>query len=228
MRHLGNVFADDREDSQKVDMDKGANWNQLPRIVNTATYLQNTSDIVALMVLEHQTRVHNLITRANFETRQATYLDHSMNTTFGRDKDYVSESTQRRIATVGEALLFGLLFADECELNAKIEGSSDFAQEFQSRGPVDSMGRSFYQLDLQKRMFRYPCSYLILSEHFEGLPEPVAKHVRDRFREILIEGAKPPSGVRWSDSDRDSIRTMLNEFKPGWLEKIGLQKAKAP
>ncbi len=53
------------------------------------------------------------ITRANYETRPATHLDKSMNEALSRDKEYVSESTQRRIASVGDALIAGLLFADE-------------------------------------------------------------------------------------------------------------------
>ncbi|MCY2978761.1 MAG: hypothetical protein NTU79_08875 [Planctomycetota bacterium] len=228
MRHLGNIFADDRDDPQKVDMEAGANCDQLPKAIRGSDYLQDTSDIVALMVLEHQTRVHNLITRANYEARQATYLDRSMNVALGRASDFVSESTQRRVASVGEALLGGLLFADEVELSSPIEGSPGFVQEFQARGPVDSKGRSFYQLDLKRRMFRYPCSFLILSEHFEGLPEPVSHYVRSRLREILAGRSKPPQGVRLSKPELDSIRMMLSEFKPGWLEEDPLQEAGSP
>lgn len=228
MRHLGNIFADDRDDPQKVDMEAGANWDQLPKTIPISNYLQNTSDIVALMVLEHQTRVHNLITRANYESRQATYLDGSMNVALGRPSDFVSESTQRRIASVGEALVGGLLFADEVELSSPIEGSSDFDREFQTRGPVDAKGRSFYQFDLKRRMFRYPCSFLILSEHFEGLPESVGDYVRNRFRDILSGKSKPPPGVRLSKSEMETIRIMLTEFKPGWLAEKPLHEAKSP
>ena len=228
MRHLGNIFADDRDDPQKVDMEAGANCDQLPKAIHVSEYLQDTSDIVALMVLEHQTRVHNLITRANYESRQATYLDRSMNVALGRASDFVSESTQRRVASVGEALLGGLLFAYEVELSSPVEGSRGFVQEFQARGPVDSKGRSFYQLDLKRRMFRYPCSFLILSEHFEGLPEPVSHYVRSRLREILAGKSKLPQGVRLSKPELDSIRVMLNEFKPGWLAEDPLQEARSP
>jgi hypothetical protein len=77
-------------------------------------------------------------------------------------------------------------------------------------------------------MFRYPCSFLILSEHFEGLPEPVAHYVRNRFRDILAGKSKPPLGVRLSKSDMETIRIMLSEFKPGWLAEDPLQEAKSP
>lgn len=217
MRHLGNIFALDREDPQKVDMESGANQTHVPSSVAIGNHLSETSDIVALMVLEHQTRIQNLITRANYETRQASHLDKSMNEALGRDKDYVSESTQRRIASVGDALIAGLLFADEFELKSAVKGTSGFAEAFSARGPVDSKGRSFHQLDLKSRMFRFPCSYLILSDHFNGLPEAVMKHVQSELQAILLKQKTPPKGVRINTEERAAIREMLNEFKPGWL-----------
>ena len=98
MRHLGNIFAMDREDPHRVDTELGANQMKLPSSVSSVAHLDDHSDIVALMVLEHQTRLHNLITRANFETRSATQLDKSMNEALARDREHVSESTTRRIA----------------------------------------------------------------------------------------------------------------------------------
>ena len=167
MRHLGNIFALDRDDPQSVDMELGANLSRLPKTVSVSTHLNGQSDIVALMVLEHQSRIHNLITRANYESRQAAYLDKSMNEALGRGADYVSESTVRRIASVGDSLIAGLLFADETVLTSPVTGTSGFADHFSARGPTDSRGRSFYQLDLKRRMFRWPLSYLVLSEHFK-------------------------------------------------------------
>ncbi len=220
MRHLGNIFALDREDPQWVDMEQGANQIRLPSTVASGKRLGDTSDIVALMVLEHQTRLHNLITRANYETRQATHLDRSMNEALSRDKEYVSESTQRRIASVGDALIAGLLFADEFELTSPVQGKSGFAEAFSAKGPFDSKGRSFYRLDLQKRLFRLPCSYLILSEHFDGLPEPVMRYVRSELQAILTQEKPLPKGVRMHSSESIAILEMLNEFKPGWLTNI--------
>jgi hypothetical protein len=116
MRHLGNVFALDRDNPEQVDVDESANQMSLPSFVNAPSYLTSSSDIVALMVLEHQTHVHNLITRANYEARMAAHLDMAMNEALGRSPDFVSESTKRRIASVSESLVAGLLFADECVL----------------------------------------------------------------------------------------------------------------
>ncbi len=180
----------------------------------------DTSDIVALMVLEHQTRLHNLITRANYETRQATHLDKSMNEALNRDKEYVSESTQRRIASVGDALIAGLLLANAFELTSRVQGKSGFAEAFSAKEPLDSKGRSFYRLDLQKRLFRLPSSYLILSKHFDGLPEPVMEYVRTELHAILSQEKPLPKGVRMNSSESFAILEMLNEFKSGWLANL--------
>jgi hypothetical protein len=220
MRHLGNLFAIDRDDPQKVDVEAGANIDALPDYVNANNYLTDTSDIVALMVLEHQTRLHNLITRANYESRQAAYLDKSMNEALGREPDHVSDSTKRRIASVGDALVSGLLFADECALASPVNGSGTFANDFSKRDPSDHKGRSLYQLDMKDRMFKYPLSYLILSDHFDGLPLPMMDYVRAKLHSILVEKSELPEGVRLTDSERNSLAEMLRELKPRWLEGL--------
>jgi hypothetical protein len=217
MTHLGNAFALDRQDPQKVDTEFSLNLEKLPENVQGDFYLQESSDIVALMVLEHQTRLHNLITRANYETRQAIYLDQAMNEALDRDKSFRTESTGRRIASVGEALVAGLLFADEFALESEVKGTSAFPQEFSQRGPIDSQGRSLYQLDLKKRLMRYPCSYLILSSHFDGLPDAVMTYIQNRMHGILTANGELPKGVRIEPDERKIIREMLDELKPGWL-----------
>ena len=89
MRHMGNTFSP--ADEQSFDREPGANQTDLTAHFSTDTYLTPHSDIVALMVLEHQTQMHNAIAAANYETRQALYQSYQMNEMLGRDKDYVSE-----------------------------------------------------------------------------------------------------------------------------------------
>lgn len=217
MRHLGNAYATNRLDPQQVDLELGANRESLENLVDLGPYLKPTSDIVALMVLEHQTRMHNLITRANYETRQAVHLDMAMNQALGREGDFVSDSTKRRIAAVGDELIKGLLFGEEYPLESSVSSTGDFRADFERIGPCDAGGRSLRQLDLQTKLFRYPCSYLILSDHFDGLPPSVMNYIRDRMKSILLENAEVPAGVELSPSDKTSIAAMLETFKPNWL-----------
>src|SRR5262249_6088562 len=63
--HLGNLIVEGRHTSpEDIDNKDGVNVTDLRRFFRTADYLTPHSDIVALMVLEHQTQGHNLITRA--------------------------------------------------------------------------------------------------------------------------------------------------------------------
>ena len=206
MRHLGNLFAVDRTDPQKVDLESGANQLELPPRVAPELHLHPNSDLVALMVLEHQIRVHNLITKANFETRQAIAMDESMNRALGRAADYRSESTQRRIQTVANQLADAILLHGEPMLQEPVKGSSNFAKVFAAQGPRDSHSRSLRELDLQSRLFRYPLSFLIYTPEFQQIPDDALKLVKSRLVAEL------------SRAERQAEREIVQDTLPGFLE----------
>ena len=215
MRHNGNVIATEDE-TPPIDQDRGANLTQLDELVDTDPYLTPESDIVAMMVLEHQSQMHNAITRANYEARRAAHQDAVMNKLLERDENHVSESHQRRIASVGDNLLRHLLFVDEFELTDPVEGSPVFQQEFQSRGPTDRRGRSLREFDLQTRMFKYPCSYLIYSDSYQSLPKPVRDYVKQRLVNVL-RGTDDTGEFRHLDArTRTAIREILEETLDGF------------
>jgi hypothetical protein len=219
MRHMGNTFAIDRSDPQKIDVDGGANLTELPTRVRTGLHLLPSSDLVALLVLEHQTRVHNLITRANYETRQAVALDEAMNQALERPAEYRSENTQRRIASAANALAEALLLIDEPKFEDAVSGTSGFREIFQTMGPVSSNGQSLRQLDLTERLFRYPLSFLIYTPEFQQLPAEVMGPVKERLRVELSDGGI--EGVRRGlvqQSSRPEIRQILSDTLPGWLD----------
>ncbi len=206
MRHLGNLFAVDRTDPQKVDLESGANQLELPPRVAPELHLHPNSDLVALMVLEHQIRVHNLITKANFETRQAIAMDESMNRALGRAADYRSESTQRRIQTVANQLADAILLHGEPMLQEPVKGSSNFAKVFAAQGPRNSHSRSLRELDLQSRLFRYPLSFLIYTPEFQQIPDDALKLVKSRLVAEL------------SRAERQAEREIVQDTLPGFLE----------
>ncbi len=166
------------------------------------------------MVLEHQTQMHNAIAAANYETRKALHQSFQMNDLLGREPDHISESAVRRINTSVDGVLRYLLMCDEYPLEDAVSGSSKFAAEFTSRGPRDSKDRSLRDLDLKQRLFRYPCSYLIYSPAFDGLPDEVRKPVLSRLREILENRDDSPEYAHLSPSDRREVLEILEETKP--------------
>ncbi len=219
MRHMGNVFAKDRSNPEKLDREEGANITELSDRLNVSPYLTPHSDLVALMVLEHQTQMQNLITRANYETRSAQHYDKVMNELLEQPPTHVSDSTKRRIASAGDKLVRYMLFAEEFPLTSPVAGTSEFAKEFVELGPRDEQGRSLRDFDLNTRMFKHPCSYLIYSRSFDGLPTEMKSYVSRRLKEILTGKDQSEEFSHLSAEDRVAILEILSETKPDlWAE----------
>ena len=212
MRHMGNSIADkDRPD--QLDVDAGANVTDLAPRLTTAAYMSPHSDIVALMVLEHQTFMHNQIAHTNYAARTTLHNAAIMNEMLGRPADYRSETTQRLLKTLAQRLLKDLLLSGEAPLSDAITGTSGFAEEFVQRGPRDPRGRSLRQLDLRRSLFTYPCSYLIYSQAFDALAPPVQKHVYRGLWDVLTGKDQSEQFAHLSAGDRRAIREILRETK---------------
>jgi hypothetical protein len=218
MRHMGNVISSDSARPENIDREAGSNVTDLSKRLNVSPYLSPTSDIVALMVLEHQTQMHNAVTLLAYETQMATHYDGIMNEALKRPADFCSESTQRRIAAAGEKLLKYLFFTEEFALTSPVAGTSSFAEEFMALGPKDGQGRSLRQFDLKTRLFRYPCSFLVYSPSLDALPPPAKSYVTRRLGEILTSKDQSPDFAHLSAADRQAILEILQDTKPGLLQ----------
>lgn len=214
MRHMGNVLAQ-RKMPENLDREAGANATDLAKFVSVKPYLTPHSDLVALMVLEHQVQMHNFITLVNFETRSAIHHDDIMNTALERPDTFRSELTDRRINGVTEKLVRYLLFSHEFALESPVSGTSTFAEEFATRGPRDSKGRSLRDLDLQTRLLKYPCSYLIYSPAFEQLPAIAKAEVLKKLKDVLTGKDNSADFEHLSAEDRLAIYEILKETLPG-------------
>ena len=212
MRHRGNAMVD--EQALKLDHAAGANVADLSPYFRVEDYLTPHSDIVALMVLEHQSQLHNLITKAGYTTRKALHQNAAMNEILERPDGYISDSTRRRYQSAAEKLLAYLLLSNEFPLGDAIQGSSQFARVFQQLGPRDRQGRSLRDLDLQTRMFRYPCSFLIYSDSFAALPMLVRERVEHRLAEVLSGRDETDKFAHLSVEDRKAIREILADTLP--------------
>lgn len=157
-----------------------------------AGYLSLSSDVAALMVLEHQAHATNLITRLNWEARAGT-------------PDRVDEA-------VGELVDY-LLFVDEAPIERPIEGSSGFARAFLARGPKDSSGRSLRELRLDGRLMEYPLSYMIYTPMFDALPDAAQAALADRLGAILSGRDTSPKYSHLAPADRRAILEILRETK---------------
>jgi len=209
---MGNTICKDHEST--FDREAGANEHDLTDNFRTATYLTPHSDIVALMVLEHQTQMHNAIAAANYETREALHQSYQMNEMLDRPHDHISESAQRRITSSTERVLRYLLFCDEFKLTDQVTGSTSFTIDFTARGKPDSAGRSLRDFDLRKRLFKYPCSYLIYSAAFNGLPDQVRSQVLSRLTDTLVGRDDSAEFAHLTNDMRQDILQILRDTMP--------------
>ncbi|MHC5544150.1 hypothetical protein ACYOEI_38475, partial [Singulisphaera rosea] len=99
-----------------------------------------------------------------------------------------------------------------------VAGTSDFAREFAARGPRDPRGRSLREFDLERRLFKYPCSYLVYSEAFDALPGPAKTYLYTRLLDVLTGRDTSPAFARLSADDRRNTLEILLATKPGLPE----------
>jgi hypothetical protein len=200
---MGNAVAHDAAQPRNLDLAGTQNLTSLGRRFDATNYLAKTSDIVALMTLEHQTRMTNLMIRSAWDARVALYkgkLD--------------SEGSERIDGDVG-AMVAYMLFADETHIYEPIEGVSSFTTTFPARGPRDRQGRSLRDFDLKTRMFKYPLSYMIYSETFDAMPDVVRERVYRRLYDVLTDKDQSKTFARLSEGDRRAILDILLDTKPG-------------
>lgn len=204
-RDRANAVAANPAEPEVLNTEGRQNLSSLTKEFDATGYLTPVSDIVALMTFEHQTQMTNLMTRLGWESRIAQY---------GGTRD-------AQIDEDIEALVAYMLFVDEIPLREPIQGVSTFAKTFAQRGPRDREGRSLRDFDLEKRLFRYPLSYMIYSAAFDGLPPAVRERVFRRLHDILTGQDHSERFARISAVDRKAILEILQATKPNlpadWL-----------
>jgi hypothetical protein len=216
--HLGNLILPKRSVPEDLTNDAGLNATDLKTHTDPGMYLSPHSDLVALMVLEHQAEMHNRITAANYQTRLAHRDADVINDLDNAPKGRLTESTARRVDAAAEQLVKYLLFCDEVKLTDPIKGTSAFTEEFPKAGPRDRKGRSLRDFDLTTRLFKYPCSYLIYSPAFDGLPASVRERVYRRLWDVLTSKEPANEYSHLSTADRQAIQEILIDTKAGLPE----------
>jgi len=218
--HMANAVVEDKQTPGQPDQGASIKLVSLPNAFDSSAYLTPQSDVVAHLVLAHQTQMHNLITLTNYKTRLALYAEATKNKSDGLAADApLSEAARKQFERPAEQLLRYLLFVNEAPLSLPggegIEGSSTYQKEFEKRGVRDGKGRSLRDFDLKTRIFRYPCSYLIYSSSFDALPEPAKGYVYHRLLQVLTGQDKSGDFSKLSDEDRRAVLEILLATKPG-------------
>lgn len=212
--HLGNFTITEKKKPKQIDNSAGQNIRVLSSLCDLKPYLSPHSDIVALMVLEHQADTINALTQAGFEVRHAQYLSEQAQSSDPETQASMHRQLEQQIEQAAESIVSAFLFTHETPLTAQIQGTSEFAREFTERGPHDEKGRSLRDFDLKSRMFRYPCSYLIYSRAFDDLPTALRHAVYRRLHSELSEHVSPNGHERQSPEIRTAVMDILRSTKP--------------
>ena len=193
-RHMGNGVVHDAGNLAAMVTNDTVHVTSLDGRFDMNGYLSPHSDLVALLVLEHQAHMGNLITRLGWEAR-------------------IGKDAGRPLQVAAEEFVDYLLFLNESPLPGPIAGTSGFAAAFAAKGPRDSRGRSLRELDLRTRLLKYPCSYMIYSEPFAALPDAAREAVYRRLWQILSGQESAPDYATLTDADRQAVLEILRETK---------------
>ena len=200
LRHMGNVPVIVKGPVDPQPRPTSPILASLDGKFDLKAYLSPYSDIVALMILEHQTHMTNLLTRVGWEARLAAAARGN-------------PDAAARMREAAADLVDYLLFVDEAPLAFSVRGSSGFAEKFAALGPADGKGRSLRQLDLDRRLMKYPCSYMIYSSAFDALPADARNVIYQRMWQILSGRDTNKKYASLTTADRQAIVEILRATK---------------
>lgn len=202
--HLGNTTYQDARSAQPTSLSLA----DLAGKVDPAKYPRLTSDIVALMVLEHQCQAHNLLTAASMNYRRAHYLAKAV----GPDADPEQGAAGRVADQAAEQIVDWFLFTGEAEQGADgVEGNEEFQNQFAAAIPRTTAGDSLADFQLNTRLFKNRCSYMIYSEAFRSLPDAVKTRVVVKLRKTFESATADDEHPEIKLPERQRIARILDE-----------------
>jgi hypothetical protein len=221
LRHQGNVQAHNA--TELADPARGRHWNidTVQGLFDTSPYLTRKSDIVALLVLEHQVYVKDLLARARFKSSRILAQLSQGSAAEPASWADLPPAAQKALRPLWEGVVRAMLFVHAAKIEAPIHGSSGFEAWFEARGPRDGLGRSLRQLDLKTRLFRFPMSYVVYSAAFDALPGYAQDFVYRRIADVLKGRDESDQFAHLSAQDRKAILEILTATKPAFARIAG-------
>ena len=204
--HLGNrVFKEDSDLTPSSIPIKS-----VAGMVDVKNYLRPTSDVVSLLVLEHQVKMHNLLNAAAMNYRRSVYFMKILNP----DADPAQGSAGDVADSGAKDIVNYLFFKDETDLGDGVEGDPGFQKAFMKRFPKSKDGESLAEFRLYGRIFKNRCSYMVYSEAFKGMPDALKKKVITRMKRVI---AGEEEGFEYlKASERKRIDMILGETLADW------------
>jgi hypothetical protein len=170
-----------------------------------AGYPVATSDILAHLLHEHQAGFVNRVLDATYRTRLGLH----------RGSGQLTAEELSELDAHAHQLTRYLLFADEVPLPAGgVEGDSAFKTDFLRDRHSAANGSSLKDFDLQTRLFKHRCSYMIYSPVVRGLPATMRDRLYRRLGAALRVEEPDPEFAYLPAKEKIAIRTILKETLP--------------
>jgi len=221
-QHRANLTGKKVEDFEGPNAMPTRNLTSLEGVVDTRRYLLKTSDVVPMLMHDHQVHVHNVLSTANQDARIALHRWPAMREILGLPKDAPPQGSCVVVFdSQAEKILDALLCRDEAPWPAEgLQSDGVFAKAYAKTRKPDTKGRSLRDLDLRTRLFTYRCSPLIYSQSFATLPKELRDIVLLRLSSGLRAFPPSPSFGHLADDERVAIHEILTATLPdlpaGW------------
>jgi hypothetical protein len=213
--HRGNVIASELGD-QLVFAPTEKRPAELSEFFDTTQYLRPTSDVVALLVFEHQMAVQNSLTRAAFSARRMIAYQHGLQETFKEPvtDEPAYDSVKSVFASAVQEVVDRLLFRGAAPLPTGIVAGGEFEKMFARAVPRTRAGQSLGDLRLAGQLFAHRCSHMIYSAMFRALPDSLRFRIIDRLHAALT-GTDPKDRYAYLPAEEKTrIREILMETHP--------------
>ena len=205
MKHMANVFA--------ARGGTAVSASPLESVVPPGTHLAPGSDILTMLLHDHQVMAVNVLMEANYRVRTALHAA-------GGDKPVAERELRaddmEMAHTQVQKVLGFLLFATEVPLPAPVAGDPAFRKDFTATRRPDKGGRSLKDFSLQAHLMQHRCSYMIYSAAFRGLPGTFQRLLFSELRAALTADGNSGPAAHLPAAERKAIHEILIDTIPGY------------
>lgn len=207
MKHMGNAFAVRENGQIKLDVVSHSEKTDLSEYFQSSKLLRADSDVVNLMLFDHQIELHSLLIEARYRERISQYWA-------GKNGGNIPESTLADTDKFIKKLVRYMLFADEVSLDVHtVKRNTEFEKDFFANKRVDADGNSLPDFDLKTRLFKNRLSYMIYSQGFENAPQFMKDRVYKGLWDILTPKTAPEGYDYFDEGEREQIVSILRASK---------------
>jgi len=213
--HRGNALASEQGDILRFQP-SATRPKELSAFFDTTRYLRPTSDMIALLICEHQMTVQNSLTHAAFAVRRIIDYQHGLQTAFHEPQTDTPayDSVRSVFSGAVQDVVDHLLFRQAAPLPTGIIADPAFVAGFAPNAPRSRAGHALRDLQLIDRLFAQRCSYLIYSEAFRALPLNLKSRILERLKTALVS-RDPTDRYAYIPSDeKERILSILEETLP--------------